>query len=345
MSRKTIYLAFLLIMGCIDPVNFKFKNQVEHLVVEAQFTDQPGFQYVRLSRSSPFTYPYNQYEEYATVFITSTEGEFFPFQYLSGGNYYPDSSATGTIGHHYTLHITTAEGKNYESQPVQMNPPVPIDTVYYQYAEVLTVLKGRKDRVLSPGYYILVNHKDPADHENYYRWSYKLQFEVHTHPENFIDYECCRFPVRRPKPCCSHCWVNETDENFAVADDRLTNGQEVVGQQALFIPYYGYLHFKCKITLYQHSIPEQEFLFYKNLNIQSQSNGGIFDPPPSSIKGNLLNIDNPEDPVLGYFDASGASEINLTILGVDFPGPIENFIWDDDCRTLDHSTTVPPPGW
>ncbi len=342
---KKIFVILIVLTGCIDPISFRYKGQTEHLVVQSEFTDQPGLQYVLLTRSSAFDFPFNQFEEFATVYVSSDKGENIDFQYSGHGYYYPDSTVAGKIGNTYTLHIITADDRSYQSQPVMLLPSIPIDTAYYEYAETLAVIKGNKEKVLSPGYYIYLNYKDPSESGNYFRWSYHLEFEVRTHPEDFIDRDCCRFPTRRPKKCCSHCWVSENLENFVVNDDRLTNGQEVIGQEALFIPYYEYLNFKCKVSIYQHTVSQEEFQFYRSLYNQNESNGGILDPPPSEIKGNISSVQNPNEKVIGFFNASGVSSYQITLLGSDFPGPKTTFEWDDDCRTLNNSTTDEPANW
>lgn len=69
MVKRFICLCLIFVSGCIDPVSFKFDGQVAHLVVEGNFTDKPGLNYVRLSVSQPYTLPYNKFEEDATVYM------------------------------------------------------------------------------------------------------------------------------------------------------------------------------------------------------------------------------------------------------------------------------------
>ena len=345
MIKNYIYLIVILLTGCIDPVYFKFAGQTEHLVIEAELTNEKSLQYIRISRSSSFSYPYNQYEKQATVYVTGIEGEYISYHYSDRGYYYPDSLQVGIIGHTYTLHVITPGGNRYQSTPVTMKAPIPIDSVYFEYDKVLAVVKGRKDREPTEGYNVLVNYKDPGETSNFYRWSYNCQFEVKTHPENFVDYECCFMPVHRPKKCCAYCWVKETSDNFIVNDDRLTNGQEVVGQKTLFIPFQKYLNMKYKLNLFQHSITEEEFLFYKYMINQSQSNGGILDPPPTEFKGNIFNVNNPDEKVIGIFDVSGVSSYHVTLIGPEIPYYKLPFVWDDDCRTIENSTAEKPEDW
>ncbi len=342
MSKRIFILTLILITGCIDPVNIKVNALTNHLVVESNLTNLPGQQYVRLSVSKSFKESYYQFVENASVYVTGDYGEYFPFYYQKAGYYYPDATSLGTIGHIYTLHIVTGEGKEYESQPVMMSTPVPIDSVYFKYGEQLWADVGDRNAVLTPGYYALVNYKDPSASGNFYRWTYTCQYVIKTDPENYID-RSHGFPVHAPKQCCSYCWINESGENIIVNDDRLTNGKEVVGQQALFIPFIRYLHYKYELTLFQHTIPEEEYIFFKTLENVGGNTGAILDPPPSEFKGNIFNVNDKSEKVIGIFDASGTSIYQVTLNGNDIPYAKETFIYDDDCRTIPNSTVTQPP--
>ncbi len=63
--------------------------------------------------------------------------------------------------------------------------------------------------------------------------------------------------------------------------------------------------------------------------------GTLFDPTPTAIPGNIYCIDNPEEPVLGYFEASGVSTRRVFINRDLMPSDV--FIPSDfECINVTH---------
>ncbi|WP_237151131.1 hypothetical protein [Pontibacter actiniarum] len=61
MKISFFILALVLLVSCIDPLDFRSSEQGEHLVVEGSFTNAPEQNYVRLSYSRPYADPYTQF--------------------------------------------------------------------------------------------------------------------------------------------------------------------------------------------------------------------------------------------------------------------------------------------
>ena len=55
------------------------------------------------------------------------------------------------------------------------------------------------------------------------------------------------------------------------------------------------------------------YTFLNNLEKQINVEGSIFDPPPSFLRGNILNIEQPEKIALGYFYVAGVAESDIAI--------------------------------
>lgn len=340
---KSIYFFLLLIFitfsGCLDPVEFKFDGPTEHLVVEAKFTNLTGLNYVRLSESKPYDYPFNVNIEDAEVYISGEEGECFSFRHVENGYYLPDDGLKGIVGNSYTLHIEN-EGKVYQSGAVTLLPPVPVDSVYFRFDEELHTEKGKKEKRLKPGYRVLVDFTDPAGEQNFYRWSYKSLFEVHTQPWNNLDRN-----IPRPKKCCRVCYVRMEEDFFDTVNDRLSDGRKITSTEVFFIPFQKYLNYKYKLELFQYSISEEAFSYFKTIEEQYESTGSIFDPPPSEAKGNIFNTEDKQEQVIGIFDVSGASIKKVTLTFDQIPYYKPPFVFADDCLELENSTTIKPGNW
>lgn len=347
MLKKFSYLTLFLLMGCIDPVSFKFEGQVRHMVVESQFTNVAEINYVKLHYSNPYGRLYSSVDSTSTVYVTSAEGEYYTFYHDQGGIYRAEQTTRGIEGHTYTLHIVTQDDLLYESEPVTMKPVVPITDIHFAYDEAYHAETGDREPTLTAGYQIYVDYEDPVREKNFYRWTAKKDYEVNTFPELHLMDPCPPVPVcpPDPKPCCKQCWIRETEEPFSFNSDYLSDGKKVVNQKALFIPFKKYLNVKLKLTLYQHSITEEAYNFFSALNQQRQNTGGIFDPPPSELKGNIFSVQDEDKQVIGIFDASTVSEKEITIERRNIPYTMDEFIYNDDCRVLPSATTEAPQGW
>ncbi|NEM99077.1 DUF4249 domain-containing protein [Pontibacter burrus] len=344
MLKRFLSIALVFLMGCIDPVDVDLDTQRKHLVVEAYFTNLSKLNYVRLSYSQPHSVPYNSFEEKALVFITSDEGEYYPFKYDKAGYYcqgYGSEQAYGIPGHTYTLNIHVG-GKQYISEPVMLLKALPIDSVHFEVDEQTFAFQGDREKQLLPGYQVLVDYKDPGDRKDYMRWSFETEYEINTQPWDFIN-PMTGYPD--PKECCVQCFLSEKLELLKVADDRLTNGQKVRNKEVLFLPFEKYLGVKNKLTVYQHAISADAFNYFRILEQQKNSTGTVFDPPPAEVKGNMKNASDANEQVIGFFDVSGVSEKKVTILRRDINHNFPFFRFPDDCRMMPGATTRPPLNW
>jgi len=347
MKKKLILLLLTPVLSCIDPVSFDFKGQTEHIVIEGKWSDQPEDSYVKITMSRPFTTPYQKIVDDAVVYLVSDQGERYNYQHVEGGIYWPDEYyfSHDIVGKTYTLHVLTTDGKEYESKPVTVKPVPQIDSLYYSYDEREIFEIGTVRRKWFNGYTFYVNYSDPAGVNNFYRWSYTDIYEVLTQPALHMIYNCRGCPKPDPLPCCAKCWVDEKEHILQVESDRLSDGRKVTGHELKFFPFERYMHFKFKYKVYQYAISEEAFLYYDALIKQSKSEGSIFDPPPTQLKGNIFNINDSEDQVLGFFEAAAASVKEIVVTRSDVPYDIPFFDYPDDCQTLPNSTTSRPIDW
>lgn len=342
-----LIISITLFIGCIDPVKFHFTGQVNHLVVQSTFNNKKVVQYIKVAKSSEFGSGYDILVLNANVYITSLEGEKYPFKHSASGKYYSEAEVGALAGHTYTLHIEF-DGKVYESEAttlVEEQKLIPIDKLHTKVAERLAIVKGAKDKKLLPGYDILVDFKDPVGEKNFYRWSFHRIYEVETQPENYVEYNCRGCPRPAPKDCCRFCWLTESDDILSSENDWLRDGQNIKNQMVMFIPFYQYLNKKMILTIYQHVISEGAYNYFKALKNQAESTGSMFDAPPTELKGNIFNVNDKSEKVIGYFEASLASQATITIIGLDIDYKIPIFDFPDDCRVIPNSTTTRPLNW
>jgi hypothetical protein len=78
---------------------------------------------------------------------------------------------------------------------------------------------------------------------------------------------------------------------------------------------YGY-----SLLVRQFALSRAAFIYYENLRVNSNPQGGLYDKQPLAIQGNLHNMTHPEKDVLGYFSASAARSKRIFIYPIlDLP--------------------------
>ncbi len=100
-----------------------------------------------------------------------------------------------------------------------------------------------------------------------------------------------------------------------------------------------------QISIQQLSISKGAYQFFNLLKSQKSINGDIFDPPPATIRGNIINLEDPESNVIGYFYASDVNEISLFIERSELTDVGSTNQINDDCRVLRGATALKPPNW
>jgi hypothetical protein len=103
--------------------------------------------------------------------------------------------------------------------------------------------------------------------------------------------------------------------------------------------------FDFRIDLKQYSISSGAYRFLRLIKQQAEISGSIFDPPPATIRGNLINLDNPDVTVLGYFIAAGEASKRIYIKNSDLSFKQNKVRIPDECRELPGATVERPLDW
>jgi hypothetical protein len=87
----------------------------------------------------------------------------------------------------------------------------------------------------------------------------------------------------------------------------------------------------------QLSITQDAYNFWKSIEELTTESGSMFDLQPYQVRGNVKNINNDNEPVLGYFIVAGISEKRIF---VDKPKELD-FYYNDACNLItDELSTI-----
>jgi hypothetical protein len=326
-------IAYLFLLGvffnsCIEPADIKGDYYEKALVVEGRITTDLGPHTIRITESARYGSIFDGVIEPVTtaqVTIRDSEGRSNLLTHTGFGLYNTEADFAGEVGKGYIIE------KSGE-----------IDSIYPLYKEIPFLSEGG---ILNyrTGVDIYGKYKKSDDAAKYYYWDYQSAFFIKTYPELFtVATRSGR--VSAPKSCCSECYRTESESDGAIS--AFPVGSNATDAKLFFIEDNGYRFFsKYVMTIKRYSISREAFLFYDLIRQQQEINGEIFDPPPAALRGNILNIDDLDEIVVGYFLASDVQEKKVTINRSDLKTITTLPVFADNCLELSRTSTSAPALW
>jgi hypothetical protein len=85
------------------------------------------------------------------------------------------------------------------------------------------------------------------------------------------------------------------------------------------------------INVKQYTWTKEGYEFLEKMKKNTEVTGSVFDPQPSELKGNIRNVSDPTEPVIGFFNICNIEQKRFWIKNSDVPG----WGYYPDCPTLD----------
>jgi hypothetical protein len=310
--KKSLRLSFpLLFLGLIfvlsacvdsftDPTLEKIKEQ--KLIVDGLITTDLERFKVTLSKSkAPLDPEILDFVTDAKVRIIDDLQNQFQLPHSGLGIYQTENPQRAIVGRSYKVVIEFPNGKKYESAPELVRPVPPIDAIKDKLVEAKDSRGYR-----TPYFEVTADIQDSPTKGDYYLWDWvNYMYLVYCYNKGLPK-------VLERAKCCDDCWsIRKTYGEMNVANDDLLNGQKIT-QLITKLPYDSRRPFYMDISLY--SISGAAHQYWKAVKNQTSNVGGVFDNPPATIRGNIKNIANPEEQVLGFFGASAITKKQIYIL-------------------------------
>lgn len=351
MHTRLLYLLFFAAISCVDPYEVAVEEGENLLTVEAVLTSVPGQQIVRLTRSDTYGSVFEgliRPVRNATVIVRDDLGEvtFLEEDDENRGNYLTPPLFATEPGRTYTLQIQTPDGAVYSSFPETVREVPEINSLAI---ETVTIpVEG--ELTFRSGIQLVVEFQDPAEENNFYYWKNgPAVYVLETRPDLYTPRPSDSNPGRepQPKPCCAICYRSEqagiggvfiaNDDNFDGLTTRVIAG---------FVEDDGLRFVKTfRMDLRQISISQEAYRFLRLVKQQTEISGSVFDPPPATIRGNMINLENPDEVVLGYFMAGAETVRRIYVDQSDLTFVQPKSIIPDDCQTVEGAALNPPADW
>lgn len=369
MIRFVIFSVIIFgLYACIDPYMVSFNQENKVLIVEGMLTndvenpDTIKIKYsiyqngnIRTEHASTFDVYFYLLNSKQKIKLVETEVSSF----VPPVGFNIDSSEKYTLN--FSIYDNEKGVQTYQSTPQQISPTSPILNVYDSFNAQSQVSEDGKKFISAND--VFIDFQDPASQKNYYLWRYthyeKLEVceTCNYSVYNFYTESCIYVPgvVYYDYNCRNTCYAIIKSKKINVFSDLASDGRLVTGRRVAQIPYY--YASGCLVEIQQMNISPDAYTFYKNLESQTQTSGGLADTPPIAIVGNISNITNPDEKVIGFFnvvniekkrhwiDRATAKGERTDILGhviVRDPNPMAPLA---TCKKSAIRTPFKPEGW
>ncbi|MEI9917601.1 MAG: DUF4249 domain-containing protein [Bacteroidota bacterium] len=306
--KTGVVLMLLLAAACVEPYNppREVTSDLGYLVINGYLDGNDGAVTINLTRTNRLLeYKPNFAEKEATVRIEIDDGTTFDLAEGDSGLYTADNIKFNATSK-YRVHITTRYGTSYTSEYIKMRVSPSFDSLVW--------------RPVDKGIEFYVNAHDDAGDTKYYRYRFT---ETWTY---FVTYfsrykDVNGQPVKRTNKEFVHdCWDSRNSTDIIVKTSSNLK-KDVISMAPIFLIERGSrkLLDLYSINVEQRAISEEEYQFLELVRKTNESLGGLFDPIPGKVLGNVHNNDNPDEPVFGYFSGGFAQEKRLFIANKELP--------------------------
>lgn len=328
-------------ISCIDPYDIDLDKQNKVLVVNGLLsTDVQNLDTLRIQYSIDVGGVVKVQPALASqvVLYTSTDNREIKLIEKATGIFLLPSNFNINPSEKYTLRFTLPDNQQYESTPQQILPTPRIEQIYDIFNPKSRISDDGK-RVYSANE-IYVDFQDTPNQKNLYLWRYthyeKIAYcaSCQVNELYFRDKGCIQVDRFNSNPAYDYlcenagqCFNIYKGKNVNILSDVATDGRLVKGRLIAKIPFYSLDG--CLIEIEQMCINPDIFLYHKILASQIQASGGLTDTPAAAIVGNIRNVNNPEEKIVGVFslvniekkrywiDRNNAVGIRESILGRD----------------------------
>jgi hypothetical protein len=299
-------LIMLLMFACIKPYKPVIEsNAANKLVVSGRVTDVEGWQEVDVSMSSPIGSPEHLPVSGCTIKIMDDKGNVFPLVENGPGIYRVwIGKEYLNAGTSYKVNVITPQNETVESAFDTLMTAVPLDSVYYILEDVPT---NNPDIYLhGMQFYVDLNAEGYASRN--FKWEVIETFEVHAqHPKEYY-FNGTFHQIDPPDSSLLVCWATGLVRNVYTLSTKSLSANVFRKYPLQFVDgHSSRLSVLYSILVKQLALSESAYNYWEMVRINSTELGGLYETQPAAIKGNLVNLTNPDKDVLGYFSAASES--------------------------------------
>lgn len=303
-------LVWVYVGACVDPIELAGDSQERFVVINGHISDQPGPYRVSV-RKSATPKLLEEGVSGAEVRMLTGSGQITSLSEILPGIYETDSSEiVGKVGESYHIEVVLPDGKVYTSIAEEMQPKRPIGELSFKFVRE-EVLNEISNIVLEKRIRVSITNPVPANTQDlFYKWEVSGEYEFReTNALSDI------FATTGAGPLMFTCFLPEP---LAFGDIYVLDGKGLAGMQQFteeikVIPVNYKFAFNYCVHVKQLSINEGAFNFWNQVQKLSERNGLFQASSAGSIQGNISNVNDPAERVLGYFYTASISSERMFV--------------------------------
>jgi hypothetical protein len=231
----------------------------------------------------------------------------------------------------YTLHIKTSDGKSYKSSPVQLPAAVDMGRVYAE-----RIVDDTHD-----GVSVYVDTEDPTGKVKYFRYEYDETYKVVApYPSPYTAEIINVDPVARtyeivltPREPEEICYSTEKSTGITQISTTDLNENRVFHFPIRYMAKEdARLQTRYSILVKQYVQSLEAYTFYEKIKELGSVESLLSQGQPGYVAGNMVSENNPDEKVLGYFEASSMTSKRIYFNYQDFN--LEKPPYFVDCEVL-----------
>ena len=293
----------------MEPIDFEKDPAGGQLVVTGSVTNAKGNYGISLKRTTQEkTFPVPV--QGAQVTLHDDQGQQELLQEQEKGVYQSKGLIQGQPGGTYEVEIVLADGTTYRSRPETMPTAIGKDSAYYEVA--------KREKVSDSGVLfedqVLEVYADTQLPENapslYLKWNVETVYSVTTIIYNPLGTEI------------TYCYFYNYPNAQGI---HLFNSQELPVGSVLKKQFLGFREIDYSFlerhyfNVIQTSLTPGAYDYWSQVGELSNRTGSVFDTPPGLVTGNVYNVEDANEPVLGYFEATLVDTTRFFLTRSDIP--------------------------
>lgn len=297
--KKSLLLFVIigLIGSCVEEIPIESESFEDAIVIEGSVTNEVKQHQIKLSQA--FEINTDGPNPLTGAIVRVTGNSEYIFEENEPGIYISRDSFAAEPGTEYQLNIIV-NGEEYESEPMQLPGTSNIGELN---AERINY-KGED------GVAITLNNQTSTGVANYYRYEFTETFEFNANYFKVKDIIIeDGYPVEVPKQKEEYtCYRTEVSQDIIIANTNSLSEDSVNDLLITFISSEDpRLSQRYSILVKQYVISRGAYTYYEILEELSGSDNLFSQSQPGFFAGNIANVNDTEEKVIGYFDISSIS--------------------------------------
>ncbi len=336
-------LLVLTVIACTVPFDFNPETFEEVLVIEGTLTNETKAHVVKISYTYPLTTNQAKVVDDAIVYIEDNDGNRTTLEGAGNGEYKTQGNFQGLQGASYKLVVQMSDNRRYESsyEPMTISPPV--DSIYSRFASLSFSDQANNDN----GVQFFLDTHDDTEAARFFRYEFEETWQVKSpygsrwyadtssyfevSEEGELEKHIDTFLVSRDVPLGT-CYAYDQSNAVNIGTSANNAVNRLTEHPITFVSQSSQkLRTRYSILVRQYAISEDAFTYYRKLKENNESSGSLFDRQTGTVVGNIKNVNDPGEAVLGFFEVSGYTERREFFNSRDFEDPFRPARYPYEC--------------